>query len=147
MPAPYLVETAAATPPPLIAAPITAGAACCWPAPRPKAALAAEQYTGRYVVQLGAFSSATKVESAWRKTAQAAWATSPGSTPSQATTFGAQKIGTVYRLSLAGFETRAAAVTLCLPDPRGEGRMLRQGECRRCFGIMDKAGDAGWRSR
>lgn len=121
-PAPYLVQAAATTPPPLIAAPTRPGRLLLARAtPRP----VRQGLTGRYVVQLGAFSSADKVESAWRKTARRVNHIA-GLTPSQAT------FGSVHRLSLAGFETRGAAVALCrqIRASRGE-----------CF-VRVNAGDA-----
>ncbi|WP_156679008.1 tetratricopeptide repeat protein [Sphingomonas profundi] len=121
-PAPYLVEAAATTPPPLIAAPAKPGRlliARKVPAPVRQSA------TGRYVVQLGAFANAATVESAWRSTARRLNRVA-GLTPYQA------KFGAVHRLSLAGFETRGAAVALCqqIRAARGE-----------CF-VRVNAGDA-----
>lgn len=125
--APYLVETAAATPPPLIAAPKAAGRLLLARAtPKPLRQSAA----GRYVVQLGAFSSAEKVEGAWRKTANRVGRIA-SLAPSSAA-FGTQGAGTVYRLSLAGFETRGAAVSLCQQIRAAKGQ---------CF-VRATAGDA-----
>jgi Flp pilus assembly protein TadD len=126
-PTPYLVQAAATTPPPLIAAPtMPARLVLARAMPKP---VHRQTDKGRYVVQLGAFSSPAKVESAWRKTARRVAGVATLAPSSAA--FGAQKIGTVYRLSLAGFETRASAVTLCLRIRAAKGE---------CF-VRTTAGD------
>lgn len=127
-PAPYLMQAAATTPPPLIAAqktPARLVLARAVPRPAPR-----QTEGGRFVVQLGAFSSAANAESAWHKTTRRV--NSLASLAPYSATFGAQKLGTVYRLSLAGFETRGSAVNLCLQIRAAKGE---------CF-VRATAGDA-----
>jgi cell division septation protein DedD len=67
--------------------------------------------TGRFVVQLGAFSSEQATRTAWQKVnRKAAWL--GGYAPAGAGT----RIGaaTLYRLTIGGFTNRAEAVRLCL---------------------------------
>ncbi len=120
-PAPSEVETAAVTPP-LLAAPARLGRLLL--ARLPGKPLR-QSNGGRYVVQLGAYSSAQGAESAWRRTARRLDRIA-GLTPSQAT------FGSIHRLSLAGFETRAAAMDLCRQIRAGNGQ---------CF-VRVTAGDA-----
>jgi Flp pilus assembly protein TadD len=116
-PIPYLMQAAAATPPPLIAARKTPARLVL---ARTVAKPAFRQSdAGRFVVQLGAFSSPAQVEDAWRKTSRKV--SSLAALSPYSATFGRQKIGTVYRLSLAGFETRGAAVNLCLQIRAAKG--------------------------
>lgn len=84
-------------------------------------ALASQTAKGGFVVQLGAYSTAARVETAWNRIAArvqmiADYVPSSG-------TFDLEHKGAVYRLSLAGFETRAAAVDLC------ERVRVKGGEC------------------
>lgn len=66
--------------------------------------------TGGFVVQLGAYSSADRVETAWHRQ-RARLSPLAGYTPSSATF---QHSGaTFYRLTLSGFATRGEAVRLC----------------------------------
>lgn len=62
---------------------------------------------GSFVVQLGAFSSEARVETAWSRIS----AGLSGYTPSSSTYL--SKKGTVHRLALTGFTSRAAAVGAC----------------------------------
>ncbi len=66
--------------------------------------------TGRFVVQLGAFTKAANVQAAWSK-AQSRLAQLASYTPSRSTFSVAD--ASFYRLSVGGFETRTAAVKLC----------------------------------
>lgn len=70
----------------------------------------AQSGRGKFVVQLGAYSNAARVEAAWSKEVRRS-ATLAGYSPSSASF--AHSTGTVYRLTLAGFETRAEAVRIC----------------------------------
>lgn len=69
------------------------------------------QGKGNYVVQLGAYSAAARVEVAWNRIASRVRMVEDYTPSSSA--FELQQVGTVYRLSLAGFETRAAATSVC----------------------------------
>jgi cell division septation protein DedD len=68
--------------------------------------------TGRFVVQLGAYRSAGRVETAWRKLAASAAYLAPYG-PAQSEI--RLQVGRVslYRLALSGFETRADAARIC----------------------------------
>ncbi len=103
LPPARLMEVAAITPPPLIAAP--AGRVRL-----PVRAPLRQSAGGRYVVQLGAFSSVENARSAWRLAVRRIDRIA-GIAPSQAV-FSGQGTA-VHRLSLAGFETRSAATGLC----------------------------------
>ncbi|TVV71316.1 SPOR domain-containing protein [Sphingomonas solaris] len=76
---------------------------------------------GRFVVQLGAFSSAATVENARRSSARHVERIAALG-PSR-TVLGTERRGALYRLSLAGFQTRGAALDVC--------RQIRaaQGQC------------------
>lgn len=106
--------------PPLIAAPRTP-AKLMMKAVAPVRAARAPQANGRFVVQLGAYSSAARVEAAWNRIA-ARVAMVTDYAPSSGT-FALQQTGTVYRLSLAGFATRDAATSVC------ERVRAKGGEC------------------
>lgn len=106
--------------PPLIAAP-PAPAKLMMKAVSPVRAARAPQANGRFVVQLGAYSSAARVEAAWNRIA-ARVAMVTDYAPSSGT-FALQQTGTVYRLSLAGFATRDAATGVC------ERVRAKGGEC------------------
>lgn len=71
----------------------------------------ARQASGGYAVQLGAYSAAARVEVAWNRIAQRVRMIEDY-TPSSSR-FDLEQVGTVYRLSLSGFETRAAATSVC----------------------------------
>lgn len=103
------------------------------PAPQPARIVAVRHEvqaprTGGYVVQLGAFSTPSRVETAWDR-AVVRYGELGGYTPSS-TTFRTQN-ATLYRLSLSGFETRREATTLC-------GRVKAKGGS--CF-VRSTAGD------
>jgi len=109
--------------PPLIAA-AQAPVKAAYVAPvrkAPAAKPAVRQADGDYVVQLGAYSAAARVEVAWNRIAQRVRMVEDY-TPSSST-FALQQVGTVYRLSLAGFRTRADAVSVC------ERVRAKGGEC------------------
>lgn len=76
---------------------------------------------GGFVVQLGAYSTAARVETAWSRIAARVQMIADYVPSSSA--FDLERAGTVYRLSLGGFQTRAAAVDLC------EKVRLKGGEC------------------
>ncbi|MET0269750.1 MAG: SPOR domain-containing protein [Sphingomonas sp.] len=121
IPSPRLVARAAVTPPPLIAAPNATA--------RFVAASLRQSPRGRYAVQIGAYSSVAKAETAWRETARRMGriaGLSPYSAP-----FGTPR-GTMYRLSLGGIESRDAATDLCLQIRAASGT---------CF-VRSHAGDA-----
>lgn len=86
---------------------------------------------GKFVVQLGAYSSAQRVETAW-KAVSSRFTGIAGYTPSSATYFSASQEGTLYRLSIAGFAKRADATAVC-------GRIKAKGGA--CF-VRAVAGDA-----
>lgn len=67
---------------------------------------------GRFVVQLGAYSSAQRVEAAW-KAVSSRFTGIAGYTPSSATYFSASQDGALHRLSIAGFAKRADATAVC----------------------------------
>jgi Flp pilus assembly protein TadD/cell division septation protein DedD len=84
---------------------------------------------GRFVVQIGAFSSRAVAEDGWTRAVRRVSAFG-GMTPSTAVF---QKAGTTfYRLSVSGFDTRATAVTFC------ERFRSRGGQCF----VREQAGDA-----
>jgi Flp pilus assembly protein TadD len=91
---------------------------------------------GKFAVQLGAFSSAVAVERAWASAYKRYGFA--GTTP-LSTTFSAPGRGTLHRLSVAGFESRAAADRICA-SVRAHGGA--------CF-VRAVAGDAPvrWASR
>lgn len=100
-------------PPPLIAAP-QGPVKVAYVAPvraTPVARATVQQGRGAYVVQLGAYSAAARVESAWNRIAERVRVIE-NYTPSSSR-FDLERVGTVYRLSLSGFETRGAAVSVC----------------------------------
>ncbi len=84
---------------------------------------------GRYVVQIGAYSSVAKVQQAWRETARRIDHIADFAPYSAA--FGTPQ-GRMYRLSLAGIESHAAATTLCRRIRAASGA---------CF-VRTQAGDA-----
>lgn len=84
-----------------------------------------------FVVQLGAYSSAERVETAW-KTVSSRFGEIAGYTPSSATYLSATREGTLHRLSIAGFANRADATAVC-------GRIKARGGA--CF-VRAVAGDA-----
>jgi hypothetical protein len=84
--------------------------------------------TGRYVVQLGAYSSADRVAAGWSR-AVAALGALESFTPARAAFRNGQ--ATFYRLSVGGFDTRGEAVLLCT-------RLKAAG--RSCF-VRETAGD------
>ncbi|WP_380879178.1 hypothetical protein ACFB49_20800 [Sphingomonas sp. DBB INV C78] len=88
---------------------------------RKPASVVQQRAKGGFVVQLGAYSTASRVETAWNRIA-ARVQMIEDYVPSTGT-FDLQHTGTVYRLSLAGFATRAAAVDLC------ERVRAKGGEC------------------
>jgi D-alanyl-D-alanine carboxypeptidase len=100
---------------------------------KPKAAVV--RGTGRYVVQLGAFSSAAGVERAW---AQAYKRFGFGEQTPLSTTVNLPK-GTFHRLSVAGFDSHADAARVC------QGVKAKGGVCF----VRAVAGDAPvqWASR
>lgn len=121
----YLMTQAAARQPEEMSAPLIGAA----PGPVRFAAVekpvpaAPVRQTGKggFVVQLGAFRNADRVETAWNRViarvqSVADYAPSTG-------TFDLDRVGTVYRLSLAGFATRPQAVAVC------EQVRARGGEC------------------
>ena len=93
--------------------------------------------TGGYVVQIGAFSSAAQVERAWAQT-QRRHAFSDAYAPLSTTVRIGGK-GVMHRLSIAGFDSRNAAVQTCLSIRARNGV---------CF-VRQVAGDAPvqWASR
>lgn len=123
---PVLLQAAAVTSPaalpPLISAPRTPIKLMVLASAPARAVRApAPQARGGFVVQLGAYSSAARVETAWNRIATRVamvmdYAPSSG-------TLALQQVGTVYRLSLAGFATRDAATTVC------ERVRAKGGEC------------------
>ena len=122
-PAPYIPDAA----PPLIAAVAKPGRLLL---ARAAPAAFRQSADGRYVVQLGAFSSEAQVKNAWQETTRRVGRIA-GLMPSRAS-FGTQRAGMVYRLSLAGFATRETAVNLCLQIRAAKGA---------CF-VRTAAGDA-----
>lgn len=92
--------------------------------------------SGQYVVQLGAYSNASRVETAWNRVAGRVGVLS-GYMPAS-TTFSSRS-ATFHRLSIAGFESRGQAVEVC-------GKVRARGGT--CF-VRTKAGDAPvqWVSR
>lgn len=92
---------------------------------------------GKFVVQLGAYSSEARTEVAWKRQVRRI-APLAAYMPSVAT-YGMRNAGTVHRLTLAGFESRGAAVRLC-SQVRAHG-----GECF----VRSAAGEqsARWFSR
>jgi len=99
-------------------------------------ARAAASGNGRFVVQLGAYSSAANVERAW---AGAYRRYGLGDHQPRSTTFNAAGRGTLHRLSVAGFDTHADAARTC-------GAIRAKGGA--CF-VRATAGDAPvrWASR
>lgn len=85
---------------------------------------------GRYVVQLGAFSSTDRVAKAWTKIS-AKSQNLAAYVPASAQLSSAKGTGKLYRLSLSGFESRANADQLC--------RQIRAGGTA-CF-VRTVAGD------
>jgi Flp pilus assembly protein TadD len=85
--------------------------------------------TGRFAVQIGAFSTAARVDTAWAQTVGRVGALARF-TPARAVV--RTPGGTFHRLSVTGFETRAAAVSLC-------GQLRARGG--QCF-VREVAGDA-----
>lgn len=100
-------------------------------------ARAGRAQSGGYVVQIGAFSSAAQVERAWAQT-QRRHAFSDAYTP-LSTTIRIGGKGVMHRLSIAGFDSRNAAVQTCLSIRARNGV---------CF-VRQVAGDAPvqWASR
>jgi Flp pilus assembly protein TadD len=84
---------------------------------------------GRFAVQIGAFSTAERVDTAWSQTVGRVGALARF-TPARAVV--RTPGGTFHRLSVTGFETRAAAVSLC-------GQLRARGG--QCF-VRELAGDA-----
>lgn len=110
------VDLPAAKPVPLVrVAPVR-------PKPQPR--------SGNYVVQLGAFSSAARVEAAWDRYSSRTHRLS-GYAPAR-TTFRSMGNATFYRLSVGGFATRSDAWALC-------GQIKASGG--QCF-VRGSAGDA-----
>ena len=68
---------------------------------------------GEFVVQLGAFSRAGALQTAWAN-AHGGYLRMAAFTPSSMTYAGVHKGKTLYRLSIAGFKSRADADTVCL---------------------------------
>lgn len=100
------------------------------PAPRfQQAAYLVPARSGRFAVQLGAYSNPARVEAAWSQTV-ARVGSLARFTPASAMVRTAG--GTFHRLSVTGFETRAAAVALCT-QLRAKGGQ--------CF-VREVAGDA-----
>lgn len=100
------------------------------PAPRfQRAAFEAPVRTGRFAVQLGAYSSPARIEAAWMQTVARVGALARF-TPARATVRTTN--GVFHRLSVTGFETRAAATSLC------EQLRARGGQCF----VREIAGDA-----
>ncbi|WP_136163691.1 SPOR domain-containing protein [Sphingomonas flavalba] len=93
-----------------------------------RAAYAPRSANGRYVVQLGAFSSAARLEAGWDRAVRR-FGLLGDYTPSS-TTF--VRASTYHRLSVGGFETRAEAVALCEKLHAAGGK---------CF-VRTTAGDA-----
>lgn len=111
---PAVAATPKVAPPPLIAAPqqpIKVAYVAPVRATPAVAQPAVHQGHGNYVVQLGAYSAAARVETAWNRIAQRVRMVADY-TPSSSS-FELEQVGTVYRLSLAGFATRADAVDVC----------------------------------
>lgn len=104
--------------------PVTAVA----PVDQPAAPAASRSSDGRYVVQLGAFSSQANVRVAWDRAVRR-YGGLAEYTPSRATFEGGR---TLYRLSFGGFESRRDANRLC--------RTLRS-RGQECF-VRARAGDA-----
>ena len=102
-----------------------------------KPARAGRGQAGGYVVQIGAFSSAAQVERAWAQT-QRRHAFGDAYAPLSTTVRIAGK-GVLHRLSIAGFDSRNAAVQTCLSIRARHGV---------CF-VRQVAGDAPvqWASR
>ncbi len=100
-------------------------------------ARAGRAQAGGYVVQIGAFSSAAHVERAWAQT-QRRFAFGDAYTP-LSTTVQISGKGVLHRLSIAGFDSRNAAVQTCLSIRARKGV---------CF-VRQVAGDAPvqWASR
>lgn len=99
------------------------------PAPRVQQANYVVPTPGRFAVQIGAFSTAERVDTAWAQTVGRVGALARF-TPARAVVRTAG--GTFHRLSVTGFETRAAAVSLC-SQLRARGGQ--------CF-VREIAGDA-----
>lgn len=100
------------------------------PAPRfQQAAYVVPARGGRFAVQLGAYSTPARVDAAWSQTV-ARVSSLARFTPASAMVRTAG--GTFHRLSVTGFETRAAAVALCT-QLRAKGGQ--------CF-VREVAGDA-----
>lgn len=121
---------------PVAAAPaVRTAAAKPVPAPAPAARFRPAAFTpaasaggGRYVVQLGAYSSADRVAAGWSRAVAALGALDAYTPASAAFRDGG---ATFYRLSVGGFETRGEAVLLCT-------RLKAAG--RSCF-VRQVAGD------
>ncbi|WP_414899529.1 SPOR domain-containing protein [Sphingomonas flavalba] len=93
-----------------------------------RAAYAPRSANGRYVVQLGAFSSAARLEAGWDRAVRRF--SQLGEYVPSSTTFVSGS--TYHRLSVGGFETRAEAVALCEKLHAAGGK---------CF-VRTTAGDA-----
>lgn len=93
-------------------------------APKPAATFQRASYTpapkGNFAVQIGAFSTAERVDTAWSRTV-ARVGSLARYTPARSIV--QTSAGTFHRLSVTGFETRAAAVALC------EQLRARGGQC------------------
>ena len=85
--------------------------------------------SGRYVVQLGAFATSSRAEVAWNK---AVSKTAELANYQASTARVKAKAGTLYRASVAGFNTREAAQQVCAKVKTAGGA---------CF-IRSNAGDA-----
>ncbi len=140
MPAP-LVTMAAADPSPFVKAPETPAPLIMASAGPIKAApvrRTVPQRADGWVVQLGAFSTAGRVEIAWER-AVVKLQSLGGFAPSSTTYVSAQRSAKFYRLSVAGFGSRDEAAALC-------GQVRAAGGA--CF-VRSTAGDAPlqWVSR
>jgi Flp pilus assembly protein TadD len=111
-----LMSSAAADPSPFVKAPAQAApmlvAAAQPAAQRPAPAAYRPAGEGRWVVQLGAFSSAARVEVAWERALDRLRALD-GFAPSSTTFISTRRSATYYRLSIAGFGSRGEAADLC----------------------------------
>lgn len=108
-----LVSAVAADPSPFVKAPTQP--APLMMAPADAAAEPADRVRpvgGRWVVQLGAFSSAGRVEIAWER-ALGRLSALDGFAPSSTTFVSTRRAATFYRLSISGFGSRAEAAALC----------------------------------
>lgn len=110
-----LASAAFAGTPPLLRAPTVpfkrALASAVRPMPRPALAFAAAR-TGSFAVQLGAFRDAGRIERAWAQSIRRL-ARLASFTPSSTTFLAATRSATFTRLSIAGFNSRDAALAVC----------------------------------